>query len=65
MRRLFTLAAMVGLVGVVGCCHDTCDSCRYDICGSCCGKSSMHHLAPAPAPAPAPVTEQMPTVAPE
>jgi hypothetical protein len=48
MRRLLTLSAL--MLGLAGCCHDTCDSCR-DICTGCHGCASSGkamHLAPVP-----------------
>ena len=55
MRRLLTLSAL--MLGLTGCCHDTCDSCR-DICSGCnhcssCGNAM--HLSPVPAGMPLPV----------
>lgn len=34
MRRFCLLAALL-MVGLVGCCHDTCDTCRTSHCPSC------------------------------
>lgn len=54
MRKLMSLIALALVSGLMGCCHDTCDSCR-DICTSC--GSSAARVAPA-----APV-QQMPAPA--
>jgi hypothetical protein len=54
MRNLLSLVAVALVSSVIGCCHDTCDTCR-DICSSCGGQGV--HLAPAPT---APPAQQMP-----
>lgn len=55
MRSLLTLIAVALVSSVIGCCHDTCDTCR-DICSSCGGHQAVH-LSAAPAGPPA---QQMP-----
>ena len=46
MRKLFSLIAVAIVSSLMGCCHDTCDSCR-DVCSSCGGHGG--HVVAAPA----------------
>lgn len=50
MRTLMSIVAVALVSSIMGCCHDTCDSCR-DICSSCGSHAGHVHAAPAPAPA--------------
>ncbi len=56
MRMIMSLFTVALVSAMMGCCHDTCDSCR-DVCNTCGGNSSVH-VPPPPAaqqmPAPAP-----------
>lgn len=58
MRKLMSFVAFAVVAALMGCCHDTCDTCR-DICSSCGnGSHATVHAAPAgaqvmPAPVPA------------
>ncbi len=55
MRKLMSIVAVAVMSAMMGCCHDTCDSCR-DICTSCgsSGSAAHVHAAPMPATMPAP-----------
>jgi len=57
MRTLMSLFAVALVSAMMGCCHDTCDSCR-DVCNTCGGGSTVH-VPPAAAAA-----QQMPAPAP-
>lgn len=46
MRKLFSLIAVAIVSSLMGCCHDTCDSCR-EVCSSCGGHGG--HVVAAPA----------------
>jgi hypothetical protein len=76
MRKLLSLAALICAAGLMGCCHDTCDTCR-DICSGCGPHFAGHggpdgccpHGGPVgpggpiviqPAPAPAPAPAPTP-----
>ena len=49
MRTLISFVFVAIVSSMMGCCHDTCDSCR-DICHNCSGLNSHVHAAPAAAP---------------
>jgi hypothetical protein len=75
MRRLVSLALLLGLFGCFGCCHDTCDCCTVGPCsmstggtgcGGCASNGLSHgHLAPVPAGGPVVPTEKMPPPTPK
>lgn len=54
MRTFMSFVAVAVVSALMGCCHDTCDSCR-DICTSCGNNAPAHvHASPAAQPIPAP-----------
>ncbi|MFO0812689.1 MAG: hypothetical protein U0796_05695 [Gemmatales bacterium] len=54
MRTLMSLVAVAVMSALMGCCHDTCDTCR-EVCNSCGNNSAGHiHAAPATQSMPAP-----------
>ncbi len=53
MRRIVGFVTLIGLLSAIGCCHDTCDCCRYEPCGAC-NKAYSGHMTPTP------VTEMKP-----
>lgn len=60
MRRLFVWIMGLALASAVGCHHNTCDDCNYDICGGC-GHGRMYIVPAVQSPPKAPENiEKMP-----